>query len=238
VTGVRVRMINREPDAAGATRLSREAAENISQIIVTLTLLLASTGPTSGFLAYSCGSMRGAVTSYALTPREGCWMRPSLHPTPEPRDGRILWMRDGVRFPVIQCKMTETVMQADCDARGKVEPWKVIVLEKQVPIGPMSCMEISVSRNTALFNRTVALAGSGTAMDALEERINYDSRGNCPSMGSQSTSGKAYAKLTVRKIVVWEREATESLIKKAITRGVINVLPNHVAGGMDAIEGT
>jgi hypothetical protein len=179
----------------GASRLRREAAASISQIIVTLTLLLASAGPTSGFLAYSCGSMRSMVTSYALTPREGCWMRPSLHPTPERRDGRILWMRDGVRFPVIHCRMTETVMQADCDARGKVEPWKVIALEKQVSIGLMSCMEMSVSRKTALFNCTVMLTGSGTAMDALEERINYDSRGNCPSMGSQSTSGKAYAKL-------------------------------------------
>ena len=147
-------------------------------------------------------------------------------------------MRDGVRFPVIHCRMTETVMQADCDARGKVEPWKVIALEKQVPIGPMSCMEMSVSRKTALFNRTVTLTCSGTAMDALEERINYDSRGNCPSMGSQSMSGKAYAKLIVRKIMVWEREATESLIKKAITRGVNNVLPNYIAGRMDAIEGT
>jgi hypothetical protein len=36
-------------------------------------------------------------------------------------------------------------------------------------------------------------------------------------MGSQNTSGKAYAKLTVRKIVVLEREATESLIKKTTT---------------------
>jgi hypothetical protein len=146
-------------------------------------------------------------------------------------------MRDGVRFPVIHCRMTETVMQADCDARGKVEPWKVIALEKQVSIAPLSCMEMSVSRKTALFNCTVTLTGSSTAMDALEERINYESRGNCPSMGSQSTSGKAYAKLTVRKIVVWERGATESLIKKAITRGVNNVLPNYIAGRMDAIEG-
>ncbi len=78
VTGVHVRMINREPGAAGASRLSREAAASISQIIVTLTLLLASAGPMSGFLAYSCGSMRSTVTSYALTLREGCWMRPSL----------------------------------------------------------------------------------------------------------------------------------------------------------------
>jgi hypothetical protein len=84
VTGVHIRMINCEPGAAGASRLSREAAASISQIIVSLTLLLASAGPTSGFLAYSCGSMRSTITSYALTPREGFWMRPSLHPTPHP----------------------------------------------------------------------------------------------------------------------------------------------------------
>ncbi len=84
VTRVHIRMINREPGAAGASRLSREAAASISQIIVTLTLLLASTGPTSGFLAYSCGSMRSTIMSYALTPREGFWMRPSLHPKPHP----------------------------------------------------------------------------------------------------------------------------------------------------------
>ncbi len=96
VTGVRVCMLNREPGAAGASRLSREAAASISQITVTLTLLLASAGPTSGFLAYSYGNMRSAVASYTLTPKEGCWMRPFPHSAPEPRDERILWMRDGV----------------------------------------------------------------------------------------------------------------------------------------------
>ncbi len=227
-----------EPGAAGASRLSREAAASISQIIVTLTLLLASAGPTSGFLAYSCGNMRSAVGSYAITPKEGCWMRPFPHSAPEPRDGRILWMRDGVRFPVINCKMTETVMQVDCDPGGKVRPWKVIAVERQVPIGPMSCMEISVSRKATLFNRTMALAVIGTAVDTLEERINYDSRGHCPNRRSPGTTGEAYARLTVGKIVVWKREATESLIKKSITRGKNNVLPNFVAGGMDAMEGT
>jgi hypothetical protein len=48
---------------------------------------------------------------------------------------------------------------------------------------------------------------------------------------------KAYARLNVRRIMVWECKATESLIKKAITRGVNNVIPNYIAGGMDAIEG-
>ncbi len=52
-TGVRVRPLNRELGAAGASRLSREAAASISQIIVMLTLLLASAGPANCFLAYS-----------------------------------------------------------------------------------------------------------------------------------------------------------------------------------------
>jgi hypothetical protein len=231
-------MLNRELGAAGASRLSREAAASISQIIVTLTLLLASAGPTNGFLAYSCGDLRNAVASYALAPREGCWVKPPLYSTPEPRDGRILWIRDGVRFPVIHCKMTETVMQADCDSRGRVKPWKVVASEKQVPIGPMSCLEVSMSRKATLFNRTVILAVGGTAMDTLEERVNYDLKGHCPGRGNPGATGKAYARLTVRGIVVWEREATESLIKKSITRGANDVLPNYIAGGMDAAEGT
>ncbi len=38
--------------------------------------------------------------------------------------------------------------------------------------------------------------------------------------------------------MVWERKATESLFKKTITMGANDILPNFVAGGMDAIEGT
>jgi hypothetical protein len=231
-------MLNREPGAAGASRLSREAAASISQIIVTLTLLLASAGPTNGFLAYSCDNLRNAVASYALAPREGCWVKPSLYSTPEPRDGRILWMRDGVRFPVIHCKMSKTVMQADCDSGGRTKPWKVVASEKQVPIGLRSCSEVSMSRKATLFNRTVILAVGGTAMDTLEEQVNFDLKGHCPGRGNPGATGKAYARLTVRRIVVWEREATESLIKKSITRGASDVLPNYIAGGMDAVEGT
>ncbi len=63
-------------------------------------------------------------------------------------------------------------------------------------------------------------------------------KGNCPSPESRSAFGEAHAKLTVRKIVVWERKATESLIKKTIAMEANNVLPNFVAGGMDAVEGT
>ncbi len=35
--------------------------------------------------------------------------------------------------------------------------------------------------------------------------------------------------------MVWERQATESLIKKTITMGANDILPNFVAGGMDAV---
>ncbi len=99
-TRVRVR----PPGAARGPGLSREAAASISQVIVTLTLLLANVGPTTGFLAYSCEDVRG----YELTPQEGCWVKQPAYAMPEPKDGRIVWMRDGVRFPVVRCKMTET----------------------------------------------------------------------------------------------------------------------------------
>ncbi len=111
-------------------------------------------------------------------------------------------------------------------------------MEKLIPIGPMSCMEVSTSRKVTLFNGTVTLAVGGTAMDTLAERVNYDPKGHCPARGNPGATGEAYARLTVEKIVVWGCEATENLIKKAITRGVNNVLPNYKAGGMDATEGT
>jgi hypothetical protein len=49
--------------------------------------------------------------------------------------------------------------------------------------------------------------------------------------------GKAYIRLTVRRITVWERAATESLTKKTIARGGNDIIPNYVAGGMDATAG-
>ncbi len=97
-----------------APPLSREAAASISQVIVTLTLLLANAGSTDGFMAYSCDNMKGPMVGYELTPEAGCWMRPPVHVSPKPRDGRILWMRDKAQFSVVHCKMTETVMQANC----------------------------------------------------------------------------------------------------------------------------
>jgi hypothetical protein len=50
--------------------------------------------------------------------------------------------------------------------------------------------------------------------------------------------GKAHVQLTVRRIVVWKRMATESITKKTIVKGSNDIIPNYVAGGMDATEGT
>ncbi len=83
---------------------------------MTLTLLLANAGAADGFMAYSCKNVRSPVVGYDLTPQAGCWMRSSSHGSLEPKDGRILWMRDKAQFPVVHCKMTETVMQANCDS--------------------------------------------------------------------------------------------------------------------------
>jgi hypothetical protein len=91
-TGVRVRPLNRTPGAARGPGLSREAAASISQVIVTLTLLLANAGPTTGFLANSCEDLRSPVMGYELTPQEGCWMMQPAYTVPVPRDGRIVWM--------------------------------------------------------------------------------------------------------------------------------------------------
>jgi hypothetical protein len=146
-------------------------------------------------------------------------------------------MRDGARFPVIRCKMTETTMQAGCDSGGRVKPWRIIAMEKLVPISPRSCMEISASGRVTLFNRTMVLAENGTATETLEERVNCGLKGQRPNGGSPGVTGKAYIRLTMRRIAVWERTATESLTKKTIAKGSNDIIPNYVAGGMDATEG-
>jgi hypothetical protein len=140
-TGVRIRPLIRMPGAARGPPLSREAAASISQVIVTLTLLLANAGPTDGLMAYSCEDMRSPMVGYELTPQAGCWMRQPTHANLKTRDGRVVWMRDGVQFPVIHCKMTETVMQADCGTRGELEPWRMITIKKLVPISPRDCLK-------------------------------------------------------------------------------------------------
>ncbi len=175
-TGVRIRPLIRMPGASRGPPLSREAAASISQVIVTLTLLLANAGSTDGFMAYSCEDMRSPMVGYELTPQAGCWMKQPTHANLKPRDGRIMWMRDGAQFPVVHCKMTETVMQADCGPRGEVGPWRMIAIEKLVPISPRECLNISESGKAVLFDRTVTLTRNGTAMKTLEERVNCDSR--------------------------------------------------------------
>jgi hypothetical protein len=190
-TGVRVRPLNRTPGAARGPALSREAAASNSQVIVMLTLLLANAGSTTGFRAYSCEDLRSPVIGYEITPQAGCWMKQPTHATPIPRDGRIAWMRDGVRFPVVHCKITETVMQSDCDSRGRSGPWRMIAMEKLVPVSPRGCMEISDSGRATLFDRAVALTGNGTAMETSEERVNCDSRGRGPIGRGSGVPGKA-----------------------------------------------
>jgi hypothetical protein len=49
-------------------------------------------------------------------------------------------MRDKAQFPVVHCKMTETVMQANCDSGGGIGPWKMIEIEKLIPVSPGDCL--------------------------------------------------------------------------------------------------
>jgi hypothetical protein len=129
-------------------------------------------------------------------------------------------------------------MQADCDAKGRSGPWRMIAMEKLVPVSPRGCMEISDSGRATLFDRAVALTGNGTAMETSEERVNCNSRGRGLNGRGLGVPGKACVQLTVRRIAVWERAATESITKKTIMKGSNDILPNYIAGGMDATEGT
>jgi hypothetical protein len=99
-------------------------------------------------------------------------------------------------------------------------------------------MEISDSGRVTLFDRAVALTRNGTAMDISEERVNCDPGGRGPTRRGPGVPGKAHVQLTVRKIAVWKRMATESITKKTIMKGSNDIIPNYVAGGMDATEGT
>jgi hypothetical protein len=237
-TGVRIRPLIRPPGTSRGPPLSREAAASISQVIVTLTLLLANAGLTNGFMAYSCEDMRSPMVGYELTPQAGCWMKQPTQVNLKLRDGRIVWMRDGVQFPVMHCKMTETVLHADCGSKGKLGPWRMIAIQRLVPISPRDCLNISDSGKATLFDRTVTLTRNGTAMKTLEERVNCDSRSRDPIRRSSGGPGKAHVQLTMRRIAVWKRMATESITKKVIVKGVHDIIPNYVAGGMDATEGT
>jgi hypothetical protein len=79
-TGVRVRPLNRTPRREGA-RTQQGGSSEHSQVIVTLTLLLANAGSTNGFMAYSCEDIRSPVTGYELNPQAGCWMKQPTYAT-------------------------------------------------------------------------------------------------------------------------------------------------------------
>jgi hypothetical protein len=44
--------------------------------------------------------------------------------------------------------------------------------------------------------------------------------------------------MIMRRIAVWKRVATESITRKIIVKGSNDIIPNYVAGGKDATEGT
>jgi hypothetical protein len=75
-------------------------------------------------------------------------------------------------------------------------------------------------------------------MRTLEERINCDAGGQSHIRRSSVGPGRAHVQLIVRRIAVWKRAATEDVTKKVIVKGVHDIIPNYVAGGMDATEGT
>jgi hypothetical protein len=75
--------------------------------------------------------------------------------------------------------MTETAIRADCDATGRAGVWRVAASEKQVPMSPMSCLEISSSNKVVLFNHTLPLRTNGMAMETLEEWTNLNPGGGC-----------------------------------------------------------
>jgi hypothetical protein len=147
-------------------------------------------------------------------------------------------MRDKAQFPVVHCKMTETVMQASCGSGDSVGPWKVIEIEKLIPISPRDCLNMTESGKVNLFGHTVTLTRNGTGMRTLEERVNCDAQGRSPTRRSSGGPGRAHIQLTVRRVAIWRRIAVENIVKKAIVRGVHDIIPNYVAGGMDATEGT
>ncbi len=206
-TGVRIRPLVHRPGAARAPPPpSREAAASISQVIVTLTLLLANAGSADGFMAYSCENMKSPVVGYELTPQAGCWMRPPMNEGLRPKDGRILWMRDKAQFPIIHCKMRETVMQANCGSRNNVGPWKITAVEKMIPISPRDCLNISESGKVTLFGHTVTLTTNGTGMRTLEERVNCDAQRRSSTRRGSGGPGRSHIQLTVRRVAVWWTE--------------------------------
>jgi hypothetical protein len=129
-------------------------------------------------------------------------------------------------------------MQANCGSGNEVGPWKVTAIEKLVPISPRDCLNISESGKVTLFGHTMTLTTNGTGMRTLEERVNCDAQGQSSTRRSSDGPGRSHIQLTVRRIAVWRRVAVENIVKKIIVRKVHDILPNYIAGGMDATEGT
>ncbi len=147
-------------------------------------------------------------------------------------------MRDKAQFPVVHCKVTETVMQASCDPGGGIGPWKMIEIEKLAPITPRDCLSIFESRKVTLLGHVVTLTANGTGIRTLEERVNCGTRGQGSTRRSSGGPGRPHIQLTVGRVAVWRRTAVEDIARKIIVRKVHDILPNHIAGGMDATEGT
>jgi hypothetical protein len=114
----------------------------------------------------------------------------------------------------------------------------MIEIEKLIPVSPRDCLNISESREVTLFGHTMTLTANGTGMRTLEERVNCDARGQNPTRRSSGGPGRPHVQLTVRRIAVWRRMAVENTAKKIIVRWAHDILPNYMAGGMDATEGT
>ena len=114
----------------------------------------------------------------------------------------------------------------------------MIAIEKLIPISPRDCLNISESGKVTLFSHTVTLTRNGTGMRTLEERVNCDAQGRSPTRRSSGGPGRAHIQLTVRRVAIWRRVAVEDIVKKVIVRGVHDIIPNYVAGGMEATEGT
>jgi hypothetical protein len=134
--------------------------------------------------------------------------------------------------------MTETVMQASCGPGGGTGPWKVIEFEKLTPITPRDCLNVFETKKAVLRGHVVNLTINGTGMKTLEERVNCSPQGQGSAQRSSGGPERPHIQLTVKRIAVWRRMATEDAVKKTIKRRVHDILPNHVAGGMDATEGT
>jgi hypothetical protein len=51
--------------------------------------------------------------------------------------------------------------------------WCVVVLEKLIPIGPRSCMEISSSGRVVLFNQTIQVGTDGMAWHGMVDSTKW-----------------------------------------------------------------